>query len=122
MKNSNQAIYFVLLINLYFPAAMAEDLSIPDKNHRQGMSYEEYSSFREKMRMRMEKMTPEERRQSHESSNHPAAQGERPKSGSAYGQGFHSRNKPEDKPDTDTANRPERPHFERLNRVDRPGR
>lgn len=116
MQISNLAMQFLLCISLFAPVAMAQEFTPPDREHRKGMSYEEYSSYREKMRMRMEKMTPEERKQRHEMMNRPSDQTERPKPDSAYGQGFHSRKRLEDKPATETDNRPDRPRTERFNR------
>lgn len=109
-------IYFILLISHLAPVALAQDFTPPDREHRQGMSYEEYSSYREKMRMRMEKMTPEERKQAHEMMNRPSEQTEQPKRDSAYGQGFHTRPQMENMPDGTRSNRPDRPRGERLNR------
>lgn len=90
------------------PVAMAQDFTPPDREHRQGMSYEEYSSYREQMRIRMEKMTPEERRLARETMPPPSDQTERPKHNSAYGQGFHTRPQKEQMPD--------RPRVERFNK------
>ena len=111
--------YFILLAFSFAPVAMAQDFAPPDKEHRQGMSYEEYSSYREKMRMRMEKMTPEERKQAHEMMLNPEGHKERPNPDSAYGQGFHTRKRLEDRPATASGNRPDRPRVERFNRGER---
>lgn len=108
--------YFIFLISFLATAVMAQDFTPPDKEHRQGMSYEEYSSYREKMRMRMEKMTPEERKQAREMMNNSSDQSDRPKNDSAYGQGFHSRHQQENMPDRTSNNRADRPRGERLNR------
>ena len=106
----------VIFTSVLAPVAMAQDFTPPDREHRQGMSYEEYSSYREKMRMRMEKMTPEERRQARETMNSPSGQTERPKHDSAYGKGFHTRPQKEQMPDRPSSNRPDRPQGERFNR------
>ena len=106
----------VIFTSVLAPVAMAQDFTPPDREHRQGMSYEEYSSYREKMRMRMEKMTPEERRQAREMMSPPSDQTERPKHDSAYGQGFHSRPQIENMPDRASGNRPDSPRGERFNR------
>lgn len=111
--------YLILLISLSASVALAQDFTPPDREHRRGMSYEEYSSYREKMRMRMEKMSPEERRQAHEMMSRPSDQTEPPKHDSAYGQGFHTRKRLEDKPASGTDNRPDRPKIERFNRGER---
>lgn len=104
MKNLNLTFCFVLLTSLYIPSAMAGDIAIPDKDHRQGMSYEEYASYREKMRLRMGSMSPEK--------------GEKPNRNSTYGQGYQARQRPTERPSTGAENRAERPHFERFNRSD----
>ena len=111
--------YFIFLISFLAPAVMAQDFTPPDKEHRQGMSYEEYSSYREKMRMRMEKMTPEERKQAHEMMSRPEGQMERPNPDSAYGQGFHTRKQVDDRPANASGNRPDRPRPDRFNRGER---
>lgn len=120
---SREFFYFTLLISLFAPVAMAQDFTPPDKEHRQGMSYEEYSSYREKMRMRMEKMTPEERKQAHEMMGRPDGKMdgkmERPNPDSAYGQGFHTRKQPDDRPANASGNRADRPRVERFNRGER---
>jgi hypothetical protein len=109
---------FVLCMSLLASAAMAETLPLPDKDHRQGMSYEEYSSYREKMRKRMDehKLPAAEDKQPPESTRYSPEKIE--KSSSAYGQGYQSRSPAEDRPDTAAVNRPERPRFERFNRGD----
>jgi len=57
---------------------MAEDISVPDKERRQGMSYEEYSAYREKMRMQMENKKPGDLKPKQGSSNTPSDQMEKP--------------------------------------------
>lgn len=111
--------YFIFLVSFLVPVAMARDFTPPDREHRQGMSYEEYSSYREKMRTSMEKMTPEERKQAREMMNRPSDQTKPPKHDSAYGKGFHTRNRIEDRPATASGNRPDRPKIERFNRGER---
>jgi hypothetical protein len=51
MQIYNIAFQLLLCMSLLVPVANAENLSVPDKEHRQGMSYEEYSNYREKMRL-----------------------------------------------------------------------
>lgn len=118
MKIFHFSFRFLLCMSLLVPAAMAETFSVPDKERRQGMSYEEYSSYREKMRKRMEgnKLPAAEQKQPSESSRFAPEKIE--KSGSTYGQGYQSRNATDDRPDMAAINRPERPRFERFNRGD----
>lgn len=118
MQISNFYFQLLLCMSLFVPAAMAESISVPDKNQRQGMSYEEYSNYREKMRKQMEKNKPEEVKQNPAPANAPSGQTEKASQGSAYGKGYHSRNQPEDRPDTGAGNRPDRPRIERFNRGD----
>jgi hypothetical protein len=118
MQIINFSLQFVLGMSLLAPAAMAENLSVPDKDQRQGMSYEEYATYREKMRKHMEerKLPPEERRQPPESPRSPPEKLEKPEHNSAYGQGYQSRKPSEDRPDSGIGNRPDRPRSERFNR------
>lgn len=109
MQISNFAFLPVLCMGLLVSAATAEELAVPDKEHRQGMSYEEYSHYREKMRKHMEKMHPEEHGQTPE-------QTEKINPNSAYGQGYHSRERAEDRPDTASGDRPEHPRGDRFDR------
>jgi len=113
MQNSNFLFLPVLCMSLYVPAVMAENLSVPDKAHRQGMSYEEYSNYREKMLKHMD-----ERKLSPESSRSTSDRAEKPNPNSAYGQGYQSRKLSEERTERGINNRPERPGFERFNRGD----
>lgn len=115
MKASSFALYFWLYMSMLAPVAMAQEIPIPDKAHRQVMNLEEYSKFREKMRLRMERTHAQERKQPNESGDRPAKHTERIKPDSSYGEGYHSRNRSEDRPN----NRPERPHVEKFNKPDR---
>ena len=112
------AFQLMLCMSLFVPVAKAENLSVPDKEHRQGMSYEEYSNYREKMRMHMERMTPEERKQAQDSSGRPPERMEKPNHDSAYGQGYHSRDQAESRPGMGAGNKPDHPRVERFNRGD----
>jgi len=109
MQISNFSFLPALCMGLLVSAAMAEELAVPDKEHRQGMSYEEYSHYREKMRKHMEKMHPEEHGQMPE-------QMEKINPNSAYGQGYRSRELAEDRPDIVSGSRPEHPRVERFDR------
>lgn len=109
MQISNFAFLPVLCMGLFVSAATAEEFAVPDKEHRQGMSYEEYSHYREKMRKHMEKMHPEERGQTPE-------QTEKINPNSAYGQGYRSRERAEDRPDIGSGSRPEHPRADRFDR------
>jgi rare lipoprotein A (peptidoglycan hydrolase) len=78
--------------------AMAGELSVPDKEKRQGMSYEEYSNYREKMRQRMASEQPADSRQAATPSDgtHTETQAGH---ASSYGQGYNSRKPAADRPD-----------------------
>jgi len=108
MQIANFTLQLVLCMSLFVPVAMAENLAVPDKEHRQGMSYEEYSHYREKMRLHMDKMHAQERRQAPEPSNTTPEQTEKLNPNSAYGQGYHSRER--------TEGRPEHPRGDRFDR------
>lgn len=108
----------IICMALFAPLAMAEDISVPDKEHRLGMSYEEYAKYREKMRMQMENRKPVDLKPKPAPANIPSDQMEKPQRDSAYGQGYHSRNQPADRPNVDAGSRPDRPRAERFNRGD----
>ena len=116
MQISNIAFQLLLCMSLFVPVANAENLSVPDKEHRQGMSYEEYSHYREKMRLHMEKMHPQDPKQAPAPSNPTPEQTDKLNPNSAYGQGYHSRERTEDRPDTASGNRPEHPRGDRFDR------
>jgi hypothetical protein len=100
-----------LCMSLSATHVMAQDVAVPSQEQRRGMSYEEYSSVRENMRLRMEKMQEAKRKQ--EASREPSAVEEPVQlvPDSAYGQGYDTRNR------SDAAGRPERPE-----RIERPAR
>lgn len=116
MQISNFAFVPVLCMGLLVSAATAEELAVPDKEHRQGMSYEEYSNYREKMRKHMEGMHPEQRKQMQDFPSRPPEQMEKLHHNSAYGQGYHSRERTEDRPDTASGSRPDHPRGDRFDR------
>lgn len=118
MQIFNIAFQLLLCISLFVPVANAENLSVPDKEHRQGMSYEEYSHYREKMRLHMDKMHPQDPKQAPAPSNPTPEQTDKLNPNSAYGQGYHSRERTEDRPDRSIDKRSDRPNFERFNRGD----
>ena len=116
MQIYNIAFQLLLCMSLLVPVANAENLSVPDKEHRQGMSYEEYSHYREKMRMHMDKMHPQDSKQAPAPSNPTPEQTDKLNPNSAYGQGYHSRERTEDRPDAATGSRPEHPRGDRFDR------
>lgn len=101
--------------------ALAQELAVPDKEQLKGMSYEEYSNYREKMRKRMEKTPAQEREQKSDTADRTTAK--QPAHASTYGQGYGSRNDAaESKPDTKPESRPDRPQVPerpQLERFDR---
>lgn len=118
MQISNIIFRLLLCMSLFVSAANAESISVPDNNQRQGMSYEEYSNYREKMRMQMENKRPEDMQQKQAPANPSTSQIEKPAHDSTYGKGYHSRNQPEGRPDTGSGNRPDHSRGERPNRGD----
>ena len=116
MQIYNIAFQLLLCMSLLVPVANAENLSVPDKEHRQGMSYEEYSHYREKMRLHMEKMHPQDPKQAPAPSNPTPEQTDKLNPNSAYGQGYHSRERTEDRPDTASGSRPEHSRGDRFDR------
>jgi len=111
MQISNISFPLVLCASLFATAAMAEGIAVTDREHRKGMSYEEYSEYREKMRMQMNKIQPE-------NSSKPPDLAEKPNRDSEYGKGYHARSPSQDRPDKADVTRPERPRAERFNRGD----
>jgi len=118
MKIFNIAFLLALLSTLCAQLVRAENIAIPDNDRRQEMSYEEYSNYRNKMRMQMEKTHPDKSNKTQEATPRSAEQIEKSKPEGTYGQGYHLRNRAEDKPDSAANNKPDRPHFERFNRSD----
>lgn len=118
MQISNFSLPAIFCMCLYVPVTMAEGISVPDKSRREGMSYEEYSAYREKMRLQMEKNKTGDSQQKPAASTSPAIQPEKPAQEGAYGKGYHSRNPAGDRPDMGAGNRPDRPRAERFNRGD----
>lgn len=118
MQTTNFSIPLALCLSLCAPAALAQSISVPDEERRQGMSYEEYSQYREKMRVQMEKLKSEEAKQTQTAPANPANQSEQSNQDSAYGQGYHSRNPAQYRPQNEAGSRPERPRPERINRGD----
>lgn len=104
----NFALHCVLCVSLFVTNTMAQEFPPADREHRQGMSFEEYSAHREKMRLRM---------QPSESQKPPVEHIDKPR---AYGQGFQSRNRNEEgRQDAGRVDRPDRPRLERIDRGDR---
>jgi hypothetical protein len=116
MQIYNIAFQLLLCMSLLVPVANAENLSVPDKEHRQGMSYEEYSNYREKMRLHMDKMHPQDPKQAPAPSSPTPEQTDKLNPNSAYGQGYHSRERTEDRPDAASGSRPEHPRGDRFDR------
>lgn len=116
MQIYNIAFQLLLCMSLFVPVANAENLSVPDKEHRQGMSYEEYSNYREKMRSHMDKMHPQDPKQAPAPLNPTPEQTDKLNPNSAYGQGYHSRERTEDRPDAASGSRPEHPRGDRFDR------
>lgn len=116
MQIYNIAFQLLLCMSLLVPVANAENLSVPDKEHRQGMSYEEYSNYREKMRLHMDKMHPQDSKQAPAPSSPTPEQTDKLNPNSAYGQGYHSRERTEDRPDAASGSRPEHPWGDRFDR------
>lgn len=107
----------VICMNMPAASALAQDLNIPDRDQRQGMSYEEYSALREKMRARLEKMTPSERQAQREKwQENRLNQRDEVRT---YGLGYQARRHDMEKP----ANQPDKPNLpERLYKPEVPQR
>ena len=108
---------FAIGISLLASLALAQDLNFPDQTQRQGMSYEEYSALREKMRARLENMTPAERQELREKMQDIHRQDREEQR--AYGQGYHARKRDMEQ----FAARPDKPDLpQRVERPDAPQR
>jgi len=116
MQKPAFALQILLCMCLFAPVVQAQETTVPDKAHRQGMSYEEYSKFREKMRQHMEKVHSSEAKQSPDENGSPQDKRKMRHQDSAYGQGYRSRVS-EDRPDTGRDSRPEHP--QRVERIER---
>lgn len=100
----------LLCTSLFVSAACADELSIPDNEQRQAMSYEEYAKHREEMRQRMEPSpNRDDRKQTQDSPVPTVDKSEKPREDSAYGKGYSARNRAVDKQDNTSRDRPERP-------------
>lgn len=111
----------LLCMSLLSTAALAESIAVPDREHRKGMSYEEYSAFREKMRTQIRNKNNENSGGNRESLNSTTDQAGDSKRDRVYGKGFHSRSQ-QDRPDNDARNKPDRPRVEKFNRGNMGGR
>lgn len=112
MNISSLVLPLLLGFSLLPASVLAQELAVPDKEHLNGMSYEEYSGYREKMRMRMEKAGTQEQEPMQEPDNRDRDTINKHDQGSAYGQGYSSRNNvSNDKPGTRPDSRPERPQI-----------
>lgn len=110
-----------ILVLLLSTHAMAQAVAVPEREHRRDMSYEEYSSVRENMRLRMKKMQASEGKQNAMRESGPDAHAKHPAPNSAYGKGYQNRIRPQDQADKASVDQPERverPRFERFNRGD----
>lgn len=88
MKASGLTTLLALWLGLSASAALAQEIAIPDTQQLQTMSIEEYETYREQMRSRMEDASPTERDPEPE----PHKQAEKRNTGSGYGQGYGTRN------------------------------
>lgn len=116
MKTSKRSFLLLLCIHLFAPAAIAQSNPGAEKDAHPGMHTQEQADFREKMRLRMEKMRAEKHKYGDRTQDD---KDDGDQSGSTYGQGFDSRNHSNDRPDAASARRPERPRIERFNHVER---
>ncbi len=108
-----------LSLGLLAPVASAQEFSAPNREQRQGMSYEEYRELREKMRTHIDKRQDSQNQQTQEENSRPAQRAEREEKDSAYGQGYNSRKHSDDGLNSSTEKRSDRPRFDRFNRGDR---
>ena len=116
MQKPTFALQILLCMSLFAPVVQAQETVATDKTHREGMSYEEYSKFRAKMRQNMEKMHSDEQKQSQDANSTPQEKMKMRHHDSTYGQGYRSR-VTEDRPDTARENRPDHP--QRIERIER---
>ena len=120
MKITYFYILLTLCLGIFAPTVSAQEFSAPNKAQRQGMSYEEYSQYRENMRKRMRNMTPQERNNALEHESQTVEQTENLRSEKAYGQGYNSRIRTETRSDMNMRDsKPERQQRpEKFNRGD----
>ena len=119
MKIASFTIPLALYVSLFASLSAADEIHIPDREHRQGMSYEEYKNFREKMRMRLEKSRVEGNGSASELTQHADEHPDRHREEDTYGKGYRSRILNDGHPDTKPEGRPDRgARVEKFNRGD----
>ena len=110
MRNSSFALQTFLCMSLLAPVAQAQEIAVPDKAQRQGMSYEEYAQFRENMRQHMEKRQTDDSKKPQMDNNTPQNEVKMHTHDRVYGRDYESRI---------NEDRPERPQrIERMSRGD----
>lgn len=118
MNKLGQFTLFALL-GMVASAVLAQDLVVPDPAQRRGMSYEEYSSIRQKMRQRIAgKPAASEQTKKTTPAQDSTQQDDPTQAEGSYGRDFQSRNRMEDRPSHVKIDRPERPQFSRPDRPD----
>jgi len=112
MQHPKIVLILALSMCLLAAASRAESITVPDKEQRQGMSFEDYSSYREKMRTQMEQKKSEEPKPQKESTNRLDEHAEKNQPSGSYGRGYHNRSTGDARPDA-----PKRPDFQRMERI-----
>lgn len=82
-----------LTLVLSISTAVAQEFTIPDREHLQSMNHAEYDTYREQMRDRMDRLSPTERELMHHPCANNREQMEKRGANNSYGQGYVSRNR-----------------------------
>lgn len=92
MNASRLTFPLALWLGLNVSGTLAQELEIPDSRQLQTMSIEEYETYRERMRSRMESVPAAEHEPEPKSAVPEREQAERRNIGDGYGRGYGTRN------------------------------
>lgn len=87
------ALFAPLIIVLSISTTVAQEFTIPDREHMRSMSHEEYDAYREQIRDRMDGLSPADQELMRLSGTREREQTEKRGANSRYGQGYVSRNR-----------------------------
>ena len=111
MQHRKIVLTLALSLCLFTSVSRGENIAVPDKEQRQGMSFEEYSTYREKMRTQMEHRKSDEQKSQQDSANRMNDHAEKNQPSGSYGRDYHSRTADDTRPEAT-----QRPDFHRVER------
>lgn len=112
--------YFTFALLCFANHAMAQEISTPSQGQLKNMTVEEYSSVREKMRLRLQANEQGAEQKSAKTSASEVT--ELSDTEGAYGKGYDARQQASDRHDAHSIDRPVRPERPERPRFDRPSR